>query len=116
MTAEVRGAGDRAVDKCARAHASARCASKLPAALGSPHACARAVAPAQPPNAFACHPTTTRSDPWWCEDKAFWANVLRLPKRTWKQMFHYTRPDTNHKTIRQPEWDHLRSEWRYVHR
>jgi hypothetical protein len=41
--------------------------------------------------------------------------VLRLPLRTYKQLFYYSRPDTTHKQLRAAEWGKLYSHWRFVH-
>jgi hypothetical protein len=68
---------------------------------------------------LAPHPqklkTKTKKDPWWDPARDRLSNLLRLPRRTYKHLFHYSRPDTCHKICRNPEWQHLRSEWRYVH-
>jgi len=68
----------------------------------------------------ALHPRTqlafATADPWLDPKRSGLVNLLRLPRRVYKQLFHYSRPDTAHKIMRAPEWAHIKSEWRYVHR
>ena len=41
--------------------------------------------------------------------------MLRLPLRTYMQLFHYSRPDTRNKQLREEEWGKLYSETRFLH-
>jgi hypothetical protein len=61
-------------------------------------------------------PPTHPTDPWWDTERSLLSNLMRLPRRTYLQLFHYSRPDTVNKVIRAPEWASLKSEWRYIHR